>query len=156
MNNLKFRAWDKVLKVMSEIIRIDLLKKEIIHYETNNCCYKEINVNFNNYIIMQSTGFKDKNGKEIFIGDIVKFPDEYEFVDGAGETTDVTVCNGFNIASVVKKGSYITLDNFVYEYEITETELDNHECTFDDLDFKNFEIIGNIYENKELIKNEQS
>lgn len=154
MNNLKFRVWDKVLKVMSEIIRIDLLKKEITYYETNNCCYKEINVDFNNYVIMQSTGFKDKNKKEIFIGDIVKFPELYEFVDGAGETTDVTVCNSFNIASVVKKGRYITLDNFVYEDGGTYSGLENNDFTFDDLDFKNFEVIGNIYENKELLENE--
>ena len=152
MKELKFRVWDKVLKVMSEIIRIDLLKNEITYFKTDNCCYKEINVDFNNYVIMQSIGFKDKNGKEIFIGDIVKFPDEYEFVDGAGETTDVTACDGFNIASVVNQGSYITLDNFVRENGATERELENYECTFDDLDFKNFEVIGNIYENEELLR----
>lgn len=156
MNNLKFRAYIKSIQKIVDVTEIDLNNKmATLDIPTNKVhpdfdyWWKETELAFSLIEIMQSTGLKDKNGKEIFIGDIVKFPDEYEFVDGAGETTDVTVCNGFNIASVVKKGSYITLDNFVYEDGITETELDNHECTFDDLDFKNFEIIGNIYENKE-------
>ena len=46
------------------------------------------------------------------------------------------------------------MDNFVSENGATERELENYECTFDDLDFKKFEVIGNIYENKELIENE--
>lgn len=148
MNNLKFRAWDKANKEMLKIDVIDFFLKGIRVLEHNGNSFF---MKFSDVEIMQSTGLKDKNGKEIFIGDIVKFPDEYEFVDGAGETTDVTACDGFNIASVVNKGSYITLDNFVRENGATERELENYECTFDDLDFKNFEVIGNIYENEELL-----
>ena len=152
MNNLKFRAWDKANKEMLKIDVIDFFLKgiRVLEHKDNSFFMK-----FSDVEIMQSTGYKDKKGTEIFIGDIVKFPDEYEFVDGAGETTDVTVCNGFNIASVVNKGSNITLDNFAGKDGFTERELENYECTFDDLDFKNFEIIGNIYENKELLENDR-
>ena len=149
MNNLNFRVWDKKHKEMFEVIKIEFNPNII--YMAKAPAWFVIRTE-NEIELMQSTGLFDKNGVEIYEGDIVKFSELYEFVDGAGETTDVTVCNGFNIASVVKKGSYITLDNFVYEDGITETELDNRECTFDDLDFKNFEIIGNIYENKELLR----
>lgn len=151
MNNLKFRVWDRKLKLLGNVSFIDFDSKNLMYFYDKET---EIYANFEDVEIMQSTGFKDKKGIEIFIGDIVKFLDEYEFVSGAGETTDVTVCDGSNIASVVKKGSYITLDNFVYEDGIIEIELGNHEWTFDDLDFEKLEVIGNIYENKELLENE--
>lgn len=146
MNNLKFRVWNKKLQIFGTVSNIDFEFEEVTFYiddeEELETCQP-----FEDVEIMQSTGLFDKNGVEIFEGDIVEFPELYDFYDFE---EGVTV----NVASVVKKGSYITLDNFVYEDGITETELDNHECTFDDLDFKNFEVIGNIYEDKELIENE--
>lgn len=142
MNNLKFRVWDKKLKLLGDVSNIDFDIKSLIYFYDKDT---EFYANFEDVEIMQSTGYKDKKGIEIFIGDIVKFPELYDFYDFE---EGVTV----NVASVVKKGSYITLDNFVYEDGITKTELDNHECTFDDLDFKNFEVIGNIYEDKELLR----
>ena len=144
MNNLKFRVWDKKLQISGTVSNIDFEYEEVTFYiddeEELETCQP-----FEDVEIMQSTGLFDKNGVEIFEGDIVEFPELYDFYDFE---EGVTV----NVASVVKKGSYITLDNFVYEDGITETELDNHECTFDDLDFKNFEVIGNIYEDKELLE----
>lgn len=162
MNNLKFRAYIKSTNKFADVLGIDFKNNTLLlDIDSDKMIPKpyywwyETTLSFEDVVLMQSTGLKDKNGIEIFIGDIVKFLDEYEFVSGAGETTDVTVCDGFNIASVVKKGSYITLDNFVYEDGITEIELDNHEWVFDDLDFENLEVIGNIYENKELLENDR-
>ncbi len=132
MNNLKFRVWDKVLKVMSEIIRIDLLKKEITYYETNNCCYKEINVDFNNYVIMQSTGLFDKNGVEIFEGDIV--------IDTVGPQIKMVVKWIDDCAAFRTIGTYEG-ENFV-GYVGHETKFGKNTC----------QVIGNIYENKELLR----
>ena len=147
MNNLKFRVWDKKLQIFGTVSNIDFEFEEVTFYiddeeELETCQL------FEDVELMQSTGFKDKNGKEIFEGDIVEFPELYVFSDFEEGLTGV---DGFNIASVVKKGNCITLDNFTGENGATERELENYECTFDDLDFKNFEIIGNIYENKELL-----
>lgn len=145
MNNLKFRAWDKANKEMLKIDVIDFFLKGIRVLENKGNSFF---MKFSDVEIMQSTGLKDKNGKEIFIGDIVKFPDEYGFYDFGDGLTSV---DGLNVAIVVKKGNCITLDNFVGGDGFTERELENYECTFDDLDFKNFEVIGNIYEDKELL-----
>lgn len=143
MNNLKFRVWDKANKEMLKIDIIDFYSEEIMVLEDDST------MKFSDVELMQSTGLKDKNGVEIFEGDIIKFPDVYGFYDFEGGLTSV---DGLNVASVVKKGNCITLDNFAGKDGFTERELENYECTFDDLDFKNFEIIGNIYENKELLR----
>lgn len=159
MNNLKFRACIKSINKVVDVLKIDFKNKTLLlDIDSDEIIPKpyywwyETTLSFEDVELMQSTGLKDKNGKEIFIGDIVKFPDEYGFYDFGDGLTSV---DGFNIASVVKRGNCITLDNFVSENGATERELENYECTFDDLDFKNFEIIGNIYENRELLENDR-
>ena len=150
MNNFKFRVWDKKLQITGTVSNIDFEYEEVTFYiddEEELETYQP----FEDVVLMQSTGLFDKNGKEIFEGDIIKFPDLYGFYDFEGGLTSV---DGLNVASVVKKGNCITLDNFAGKDGFTERELENYECTFDDLDFKNFEVIGNIYENKELLENE--
>ena len=151
MNNFKFRVWDKKLQILETVSNIDLEFEEVTFYIDDD---KDLETcrQFEDVEIMQSTGYKDKKGIEIFIGDIVKFPDLYGFYDFEGGLTSV---DGLNVAIVVKKGNCITLDNFVGGDGFTERELENYECTFDDLDFGNFEIIGNIYENKELLENDR-
>ena len=147
MNNFKFRVWNKKLQILETVSNIDLEFEEVTFYIDDD---KDLETcrQFEDVEIMQSTGYKDKKGTEIFIGDIVKFPDVYGFYDYGDGLTSV---DGFNIASVVKKRNCVTLDNFVSENGAMEKELENYECTFDDLDFKNFEVIGNIYENEELL-----
>jgi hypothetical protein len=147
MNNLKFRAWDKTKEVFTNYQIVD----DMLYFMDKFTGVWKRDDNQDRFVLMQSTGYKDKKGIEIFIGDIVKFPDLYGFYDFEGGLTSV---DGLNVAIVVKKGNSITLDNFAGGDGFTERELENYECTFDDLDFENFEIIGNIYENKELIENE--
>lgn len=133
MNNLKFRVWDKIFKKLTEIAYIDLLKKEITYYKTSNYCYTEIVRDFDDYEIMSSTGFKDKNGTEIFIGDILT--DEGEFEEDSWDYGEV-------IFDKENFDCFVKWSNAGFKESIVEGH--------------NYIIAGNIYENKELIKNEQS
>lgn len=81
----------------------------------------------------QDTGLKDKNGKEIFEGDIVKADENYQKmfeIDGVKEVQ--FYCGAFMMGDTIKPLSY-----FVRAEDTTKSFL---------------EIIGNVYENPELIK----
>lgn len=119
----KFRAWDKGLESMIPVERID--------FE-----YRLINVNaawrtFEEIELMQSTGLRDKNGVEIFEGDVVSLTE--------GE------CSYFGI--VVRD---------YYEFYIKG--IGSRDC-FDFQDVSNtfdgttsLEVTTNIYKNPELLE----
>ena len=126
----RYRAWNKATKEMYEvddIMSIDFGKSEIsvktLFFEQANC-YK-----FDDIVFMQSTGFTDKNGKEIFEGDILK-------VTNLSSWLEVVSFNN-NKAMFVSKE---------IKREIEESPLYDLFNT----DIFEVEIIGNIYENPEL------
>jgi len=137
MNNLKFRAWDKANKEMLKIDVIDFFLKGIRVLENKGNSFF---MKFSDVEIMQSTGFHDKNGVEIFEGDIINsgylfkgspFEEEDEYEEEKGVVTFFNC--GFNI------------------------EFKNHINLFIDiiLSCEDLEVIGNIYENKELLENDR-
>ena len=73
--------------------------------------------------LMQYTGLKDKNGKEIYEGDIIK---SYYYID--------------------------TPNGEQERYHQKEIKFDEISCEYNINAFENLEVIGNIYENPELLK----
>ena len=124
MRKIKFRAWDKENEKMMKVSSLHLENKEISVKE---------NVTFHLFRmqdLMQYTGLKDKNGKEIYEGDIVLIKlDE----TSTWHKTVVGFKKGAFIADLIDK------EDYVYIF--------HHGFTGDD-----FEIIGNIYENKNLLE----
>ncbi|NTP82124.1 DNA-packaging protein [Enterococcus faecium] len=128
----KFRAWDKERGMMN-----------VNGFFNNFLIVQLFNNNYSTYMefvdqieIMQSTGLKDKNGVEIFEGDVVSVS-----VRNGFDYLDNKVCivkNSIDYSGLV----CATVDEDL-EYQIFNTEL------FEEY---TYEVIGNIYENPELLE----
>lgn len=123
----KFRAWDKILKKMNDVTAIDFSTKP---FRVFYSAYGEDNYFNQDAILMQSTGLKCKNGVEIYEGDIVK---AVAFLKWIGIVKYDTEKAAFMLDGI---DDTHTRDNYVYMSQ------------FDD----DFEILGNIYENPELME----
>ena len=124
---IKFRAWDTEEKVMYENDRFMGDYDDLYFGDINDIFAKEPEV-----IFMQFTGLKDKKGKEIYEGDILAnrevHGDNFYCVVEYG-------IDGFNGVTYPGRNHCMPLHT-IMTYEGAEYN----------------EVIGNIYENPELIK----
>ena len=150
---LKFRAWDGAKKEMFKDTFAITESGQVVVVEQEFVTSPPDYVFVDHLVIMQSTGIKDKNGKEIFEGDILKFNDEwcdygYEgYVDGS--------IDGINYVEIKAETTYFTFgETRIPESSLTDL-VENEHYSFEELVNERsyeFEIIGNIYENPELLE----
>lgn len=146
----KFRAWDKcnermveprnILKIcMSRLNQEPYLIVYLKKWMNENREIKESDKSYTNeFELMQYTGLKDKNGTEIYEGDICRWRDLETFNDEILEDIFVVVWNDEKLAWYTQNED----GNFVYElYEYT--------------DDRDLEVIGNIYENADSLEVEE-
>jgi phage uncharacterized protein TIGR01671 len=129
---IKFRAWLKEEKKMVIVETIDFTDKSMQYLEKNEIidAYLLRRMIFDDVELMQYTGIKDKNGKEIYEGDIVLIRiDKTNIL----HKTVVKFKHGAFIADIIGNNDYIYLFHFGFNKD-------------------DFEVIGNIYENKNLLE----
>ncbi|HFI0137683.1 TPA: YopX family protein [Streptococcus suis] len=123
----KFRAWDKIRNRISEVERIYIDTKGVRLRDENGEYWRRSD----DVILMQSTGLVDKNGKEIFEGDVVEFEDADDIENVYTNRGVVEWCQG---GFTVTNRATVSMDDLL------------------DGDKLELEIIGNIYENLELVE----
>lgn len=129
---LRFRAWYVLAEEMiNEILMISFVRKEIIGKFSDGSTSVPLKFedkrNGEDVVLMQSTGLHDKNGKEVFVGDIIKCT--------RGCLHEVYIEKEYG-------GTYIGGMPAIYLKGIRE----GYAWTGDEV------IIGNVYQNPELLE----
>ena len=145
MREIKFRAYNKDWKMMAlpeDIISLNvdgvtncLVDVDFLITTTDGEKHSQLWEDDPDIVLMQYTGLKDKNGVEIYEGDVVKYQKTFP-----------------------NSGNPITK---IYQYEIKwyeDLDIYGGSDLLNGVGFRNvhsnLEVIGNIYENPELLTNE--
>ena len=143
MRDIKFRAWDKKTKKMRTVESIGF--GELSYYNEGypvvnmigrDCINdKDIIIHRDSYQyeLMQYTGLKDKNGKEIYEGDILKFFNDVDYIIKPGYAK-VVFEDGEFCCKHYKYGTEYLANMDVVDMDIT--------------------VAGNIYKDKHLLEEE--
>jgi uncharacterized phage protein (TIGR01671 family) len=139
MREIKFRAWERPSKEMIYSKEGRLVIPALVEWRTSDFCLLcHVSTGRGHFVtghsgtLMQFTGLKDKNGKEIYEGDIIR-----NSMQSARCGYVIEWWDGRFRAIFYNHGERIESINYSTPY-------------FDRTD--DVEVIGNIYENPELIK----
>ena len=128
--NPKFRAWAEEGKVM--YYDVYTFKDDTLLLKYDEFAFDEVPAS--DFILMQSTGLKDKNGKEIFEGDVVKY-------EVGRNTVTEEVAYDKNFAGFgVRDADIDIIFTFLQLADV--------------VDLISLEVVGNKYENPELLEGE--
>ncbi len=130
MRELKFRAWDLQTKKMHTVENINFCRRKTVTVQYNPI--KKIPLD--SACLMQYIGAKDKNGVEIYDGDIIHFP--YDWFGDSGK--DFIVRWNESCCAFVRES-------------ISGSRMWGH-ASREILSM--CEVVGNVYENPELVSNE--
>ncbi|PWL79677.1 hypothetical protein DBY21_02740 [Candidatus Gastranaerophilales bacterium] len=159
-DRIKFRIWNKLANIMTYNFCFGNFGQEkegmrkydwcAVNYEPEFICFKESA--FEHLEIMQCTGLRDKNGKLIFEGDIVKSSTTYW--NGEVYSHNGLVCwdrTKWQIG-VMKYERTKSRQNKRYDRALDFARFVSFQDNTPLKKFANVEVIGNIYENPELLE----
>lgn len=136
---IKFRAWDKFCNKIFRVQAIEFIDKIEGHTGVN--CYTDLDnsnndhwISSENLSLMQYTGLKDKNNKDIYVRDILSDKWKVEVY----QNNEGTYMIRFHNTPAINKP--MSLLNYLKKRERAGTS--DRDCV----------VIGNIYENPELFK----
>lgn len=150
MREIKFRAWDNENKTMAYS---DDDKQEYGWFTDNDGCmiceHTELEKALNN--IMQFTGLKDKNDKEIYEGDIV-IVNRYDLLSTSWNSE---IENEEKILIMSRVG-YVVYDEFRLSFRV-KSPTGNQTISLSGVGYFDYdiEVIGNIHDNPELLRGEE-
>lgn len=136
---LKFRVWDKESHRMippKYLYSIDLLEEQVTERTKCNYTFSLHSIPFDRVDIMQSTGVFDKNGQEIFEGDIVKRYPSPCFKTDWNCKVETVISGDASLLLGEKLGNGIATMPFGTPFSKGNL----------------LEVIGNIYESGELVQ----
>nr|WP_289038236.1 YopX family protein [uncultured Allobacillus sp.] len=136
MREIKFRVWDKIIPKSIDEAELNKPSGDIVDWDIVRNSSYFIDALNGKYPLMQYTGLKDKNGTEIYEGDVITYPDATNV--GEGDWWEF-----------VNKG-IVKYDEHSISYYFTKRD----SVDMEDIDFDEIEVIGNIYENPELLEGE--
>ncbi|MDE1767155.1 MAG: hypothetical protein KGI27_12925 [Thaumarchaeota archaeon] len=143
MKEIKFKVWNKENRTM-RVVDVLLLTKGAEYAYTKTGKEREVvaATTYSDEILMQYTGLKDKNGKEIYFGDVVEmaFKDEEDVYQGTAL-----------IVETMSGGAGILFDYSINDEIVAVEEGGEIQDVWEDGTLWEIEIIGNQFENPELI-----